>query len=207
MTAPSKRKAKTSPESEGKRRRADWPPVEPGAQVVHLLSAKYLLTKDEMRQQVKQHRWPNYVYGLCDSSGAVFYIGKGVGSRALEHEREAAKGADSRKCRAIRAYNDRLRYTIFVVCEDETYAAGYEALLIRQNLGVLTNEADGSTAAIERMFAPPVPKDPCLKALADLNAALNMLDEMAARTERDARRHVALYPWTAKDLFPDEVSA
>lgn len=45
-----------------------------------------------------------YVYELRDPrDGAVFYVGKGKGSRIDQHEKEAAAGRQSRKCDRIRA--------------------------------------------------------------------------------------------------------
>jgi hypothetical protein len=46
-----------------------------------------------------------YVYWLAypeSMGGAIFYIGKGQGYRIADHEREARKGVQSRKCDIIR---------------------------------------------------------------------------------------------------------
>lgn len=48
-----------------------------------------------------------YVYALIDPrNNKPFYIGKGKGSRIDAHEKEAAKGVYSRKCKRIREIQD-----------------------------------------------------------------------------------------------------
>lgn len=117
------------------------------------VTTNYLLTREEMRKQIQGHGWNHYVYGLCHTSGIVFYIGKGRGFRALTHEDEASSD-DSIKSQAIRLCDDQLRYTLFACCADDAYAAGIEAYLIRTHKDQLSNIANGSEAAIDRMFQP-----------------------------------------------------
>jgi len=93
-----------------------------------------------------------YVYELVDPrSGAVFYVGKGSRSRIDQHEKEARKGRQSRKCDAIRAIESsglsilKRKVAHFA---DEQGALDHEADLIGEyGLANLTNVALGGGRA------------------------------------------------------------
>ena len=125
------------------------------------LAAQLLCTGYEFAKLIKSSQWDHYVYGLCLDNGAVFYVGKGVGDRALDHAKEAAKGDDSEKSRYIREIGEKIRYTIFLQCSDGDFALGYEAYLIHGHHDVLTNIASASDIAFQRMFQPvdPIRRD------------------------------------------------
>lgn len=148
----------------------------------------YLMTAKEAASEVAAHRWPHYVYALCSDTGAAFYVGKGAGPRLLAHAAEAAAGGDSAKCQMIRRAGDRLRYAIFLVCQDEAFAAGVEAWLINAFYDDLTNIKPGSAAAC---LAALQPLDPYQIAIAKLEDTLRMLDEAQEATDRAARRAAA----------------
>ena len=144
------------------------------------LTAKYLLTAEQFAAAIEGSAWDHYVYGLCLDNGAVFYVGKGIRSRALDHEKQAAQGEQSEKCEYIRAIGQRLRYTLFFQCADDAYAKGYEAYLIRGHHDVLTNIVIPSTDAIYRMCEPV---DPFAKEF----EALRYVDEYIKRADRECR--------------------
>lgn len=50
----------------------------------------------------------HYVYIYAYPDGRVFYVGKGKGNRILDHEAEARKGINSRKCDIIRSIQPSL---------------------------------------------------------------------------------------------------
>lgn len=87
-----------------------------------------------------------YVYTLTDPrDGAVFYVGKGCGSRINAHEREA-NTVDSPKCRRIRdiwAAGQSVAKSKIAYFASERAAYAYEARLIAELPG-LTN--GGATA-------------------------------------------------------------
>jgi hypothetical protein len=93
-----------------------------------------------------------YVYELRDPrDGSVFYVGKGKGSRIDQHEREADKGRQSRKCDRIRAIKagglcivkDKVRHFA-----NEQDAFDFEAELVGlYGLANLTNVVPGGGTA------------------------------------------------------------
>ena len=145
------------------------------------LSAKFLMTGPEFFEAIQSSRWPHYVYGLCLDNGAVFYVGKGTNCRALDHAREAIRGEQSEKAEYIRRIGDKLRYTIFFQCEDDVFARGYEAYLIRGHHDVLANVAIPSTAVIDQMFKP---LDLIQKAFSSITA----IEEIIERGDRTNRK-------------------
>ena len=165
-----------------------------------LVTTGYLLTREEMRKQIQGHGWNHYVYGLCHTSGIVFYIGKGRGLRALDHEIEAHSD-DSLKSQAIRLCDDQLRYTLFACCADDAYAAGIEAFLIRSHKDQLSNIANGSEAAIERMFQPvdPILKD--LETLLEIAITLKRGDDQCREAMKGIIRGC---PAIEQTLTPEE---
>jgi len=121
------------------------------------LSATYLMDEQEFSRAIKASPWEHYVYGLCLDNRAVFYVGKGVRGRALEHAKAAARGDDSEKAAYIRQIGPRLRYTLFYQTHDEAYALAYEAYLIQGHHDVLTNVVVPTYEGIERAFTPKSP--------------------------------------------------
>ena len=147
-----------------------------------------LMTAAEAAKEVAAHRWPFYVYALCSDTGAAFYIGKGTGHRMLAHAAEAADGGDSAKCKMIRAAGQRLRYAVFMVCQDEAFAVGIEAWLINACYEELTNIKPGSAAAC---MAALQPIDPQQLAIAQIESTLEILEEASAAIDRAAKRAAA----------------
>lgn len=96
-----------------------------------------------------------YVYVLCRPNGKPFYIGKGSGRRAFDHDAEARKGCECHKCRVIRKIwrngGEVQRYTVFTT-DNEQAAFDYERELIalhgRKNL---TNATDGGVGGTGRI--------------------------------------------------------
>lgn len=117
-----------------------------------LSASGLLMTEKEARAYIKSIGWRHYVYGLCLSDGTVFYVGKGVQDRMLQHKVEARANGSSAKCQQILAAGDDLRYTVFLSCQDDCFAAGYESHLILRHGKSLTNIASGSEKLLEQMF-------------------------------------------------------
>lgn len=100
---------------------------------------------------------PHYVYVLCRSDGTPFYVGKGVGTRCLQHEAEARNTEKlTHKLNVIRAIARRgelVRYCVESTFETETEAHARERYLIAlfgrhdQLRGPLTNQTDGGEGA------------------------------------------------------------
>lgn len=95
-----------------------------------------------------------YVYHLCYPSGQVFYVGKGIGGRMYQHVKEAQRGGDSHKCRAIRKLlekGEQINYRVVFITPDEKEAYEYEVLEIdRIGIGKLTNVNAGGLTWQER---------------------------------------------------------
>lgn len=93
-----------------------------------------------------------YVYELIDPrTEAVFYVGKGKGSRIHAHELEARKGRVSRKCDMIRAIEDGglsvTKRTVQTFANEQD-AYDFETGLIAQyGLANLTNINPGGAGA------------------------------------------------------------
>lgn len=85
-----------------------------------------------------------FVYDLIDPrTNKTFYVGKGQGDRPYQHEREALKGRQSRKCDLIRDILDsgnKVKVSIVQRFELEEDAYEYEAERIAEfGLPALTN--------------------------------------------------------------------
>lgn len=89
----------------------------------------------------------HYVYTLARPDGSVFYVGKGQRARMGNHESEARKGVQSRKCDIIRqiwAEGGTVIREKVAAFDEEEEAYQYEIALIN-SLGIenLANEANG----------------------------------------------------------------
>jgi hypothetical protein len=95
-----------------------------------------------------------YVYHLCYPIGRPFYVGKGIGSRMYQHEKEALGGVESYKCRVIRRIKSKgqqICYRVVFITPDEKEAYEYEVLEIaRIGLNRLTNVNPGGLTWEER---------------------------------------------------------
>lgn len=149
------------------------------------VSTDLLYTSDEIKAHIKKHRWNHYVYGLCLDIGLVFYIGKGTGSRLLDHAKDAKKGDPSQKAQVIRAIGDRLRYTIFMCCADDRYALGAEAHAIRVNSDCLLNVVIPSESLIHAMHAPVTEYEVAMEVA--LSAQM-MIAELIAQCDSDLQK-------------------
>ena len=167
------------------------------------LPARFIATEDEFKILIQNSLWDHYVYGLCLDNGAVFYVGKGVGNRAIEHSKNAANGDDSEKSRYIRHIGDRIRYTLFFQCSDDAFARGYEAYLIQMHHDVLTNIAPASSAAFEKMFQPV---HPFLKALDDLEYVDRYIKRADAECRASMRSIIAKCPEVVKTMTEEEIA-
>lgn len=95
-----------------------------------------------------------YVYDLIDPrNGEVFYVGKGTGKRAWQHEKDARKGVQSPKCQIIRdilAESLGVEIKIVKKFKDEDDAYRFEADRIAQiGLEKLANEVPGGRLPIQ----------------------------------------------------------
>lgn len=108
-----------------------------------------------------------YVYHLCYSNGRPFYVGKGVGNRMYQHEKEAiqGKGSNTYKCGVIRkilAKSERICYRVVFVTPEESEAYEYEIQEIaRIGYKKLTNLTLGGASREEydRVFGSQVPNE------------------------------------------------
>ena len=115
-------------------------------------------SRDELEHHLTAVAGRYYVYVLCYPDGRPFYVGKGLGRRALEHEAEARRHhpigeSNPFKCNVIRkiiAAGGRVRYRIDSVYwpADELACLQREAQLIINHRrlhegGCLTNLAGG----------------------------------------------------------------
>lgn len=109
-----------------------------------------------------------YIYELVDPrDGSVFYVGKGKGGRIDQHEVEARKGRQSRKCdkiREIEAAGGKIikRKVSKHTCEVEAYEAEIERISL-YGLSNLTNVSGGGGAGVKNRV-PTVYEDRVLVA-------------------------------------------
>ena len=103
---------------------------------------------------------PFYVYVLTRPNGDPFYVGKGTGDRIVEHEREARRGCDCRKCRVIRKIwrsGGQIQRSIIFETDDEAAALAQERAVIaffgRENLVNHTDGGEGSVNLSEEARA------------------------------------------------------
>lgn len=109
-----------------------------------------LSNEDRSRLFTDRSEGDHYVYWLKRSDDSVFYVGKGLGKRIDDHEREARNGVQSPKCDVIRgewANSGRIIKQKVAFFESEADAYRLEILLIaffgRENL---TNRTKGEEA-------------------------------------------------------------
>lgn len=128
-----------------------------------------------------------YVYLLCDPRDATFYVGKGIGGRMHEHEKEAERGCECHKCRKIRKIwrlGGQVHKKIVFRTDDEQEAYDYERHLIDQfGLHNLTNHAPGGDGS--RTFLD-LEKSICLLSEAEYIAYLKTIHEMTPRLYKKA---------------------
>jgi len=113
------------------------------------------MTDSDLAKDLK----PYYVYELVDPrDGQVFYIGKGLGARAFQHELEAKnQSIETEKTKIIREIeNTSMRVAVRVIGRYETEAQAFavEATLIHWVYGLdnLTNLQGGHGGSTIRAF-------------------------------------------------------
>lgn len=117
-----------------------------------LLQYKEILNKEQAQTALREGRGRHYVYVLSRPCRTPFYVGKGIGDRALAHERDAIntslKSHKLNVIRALHAAGHRIGYTLEFM-ESEAAALSRERFLIAQygrydlGHGPLTNMTDG----------------------------------------------------------------
>ncbi|MDE2454396.1 MAG: GIY-YIG nuclease family protein, partial [Burkholderiales bacterium] len=154
---------------------------------------------ESMQTELRGHRWPFYVYALCDEAGRIFYVGKGQRTRIFDHACDAAAGLPGPKHDKIRELGDRLRYAVLWSCIDEDAALIAEAHIVDSlwDSGTLTNQRRETVAAVVDAIERQEANEPARM----LVAAIAMLDRADEATERAAHRLVAQYPWVRAGLF------
>jgi hypothetical protein len=158
----------------------------------------HALDEAAMREVVAALQWPHYVYVLCSQAGAVFYVGKGSGTRVFDHRKEADSGVQSEKCRVIRALGDRLRYGLYAACQDHDWAVMLESLLIACDYDNLTNIKPGTAASI----VAAAYRDPDERELSRTIARLkNTLKQMAESQYRTEEWFMRTYPFMAHKIL------
>lgn len=96
-----------------------------------------------------------YVYTLSWPSGEVFYVGKGTRARLLDHESEASRGVQSRKCDVIReiwASGNEVRRAIVYSTPIECDALIYEWALV--NMVYCSSKLTNGRYAEKVTFSP-----------------------------------------------------
>lgn len=98
----------------------------------------------------RQVEKPHYVYTLSYPDGGVFYVGKGIGDRIDEHEKEAKRGDDRNPyknniIRKIWDAGEQVVKTILAYFKTEKEAHWYEiaTIILMKGYGHLTNLTDG----------------------------------------------------------------
>lgn len=104
------------------------------------------VASDATREHVNVARtrgYPYYVYVLADDSG-IFYVGKGQGSRYLQHGKRHDR-SNAFKLRRIAEAGSSLRRQVVAFARTERAAIDIERQLIGEYRGTLTNIASGGT--------------------------------------------------------------
>lgn len=123
--------------------------------------------------ETTEYKW--YVYELIDPrTDKPFYVGKGTGNRIDHHEREAAKGVCSKKCKLIRELHKNNLIVVkkkVAIFNDEQEAYAFEESHIASiGLKNLTNVMPGGGAvgvkfSIRRRMKDRFTPNNCLKAI------------------------------------------
>jgi hypothetical protein len=100
-----------------------------------------------------------YVHTLASPDGPVFYVGKGKDFRIDDHEKEARRGCNCRKCNVIRmiwSLGKEIRKFVIFTTDDEEEAYNHEIEIIRRiGLNNLTNATAGGDGSAAVMFPKP----------------------------------------------------
>lgn len=150
-----------------------------------------------------------YVYELVDPrDGQAFYVGKGRGFRAWQHEKQALSGAgiNQEKCKRIVDINEAgLSVEIRIISEsleeDAAYAMERELIALRRD--ILTNVADGGVVRRSRVVKPVIEKTLKEKPLLPYYTLSGMAD--AERTlDETALYLLNVMAWHRKNSGPDD---
>jgi hypothetical protein len=124
--------------------------------LTHTIPAERLLSEVALKQEIRNGR-RHFVYVLCRPNGQPFYVGKGVGNRALHHAADARTTSWlSHKLNVIRTIHrsgNPISYFLDSFHEEEIEAHARERFLIqsigRHDLGKgpLTNQTEGGEGA------------------------------------------------------------
>jgi hypothetical protein len=117
-------------------------------QLVYILRSKPGAGLQPVRVSNTWQKQRFYVYVLCDGHCVPFYVGKGMGLRLFEHEREARGGCQCRKCNKIRAIlasgQEITRLIVFTTSiEDEAYRHEYELICSLSHAGLVNRTLGG----------------------------------------------------------------
>jgi hypothetical protein len=101
-----------------------------------------------------------YVYLLLRPDSSPLYVGKGLGDRMHQHEKEAKKGHDCYKCRAIREIWDaggEIGHVIIFTTNSEQAAFRVEAQTIARFRSKVINVVDGDPFHNHNLVETPRP--------------------------------------------------
>ena len=134
---------------------------------------------------------PFYVYALKDPTvnpAMIFYIGKGTGERAWEHEKDTKDSEKTRAIAAIHAAGKEVIHSIMLSDLTEEQAFKIEAELIssfgiRANGGLLTNKVQPNPNTISNRKKMNVPDGIYERAQTGLSLLKSAVWEFAAANE------------------------
>lgn len=133
-----------------------------------------------------------YVYVLADPRNhRIFYIGKGKGRRAWQHEKDVRKGTGHNQVKAeviadIHAARESVRVRIIKARMTEDDAYGLERALIGRHHARLTNISLGSIGPVESIRAA------ARNSLRRVKTLCELLDEMPIPDQNRAARWVQI---------------
>lgn len=112
-----------------------------------------LLSKDSVKNIIKNNKGKHYTYGLCKANGELFYVGIGKLRRIFAHESDVKRGYVYNKLKArIINKEEHLLYVIFLISNNRDSCLKMEAAAIKKfgrrdiGTGVLSNLTDGGEA-------------------------------------------------------------